>query len=160
MLSISLYHISFSFIFLSEFLTIKVKESEDIPVRDLSGYAYSYVVVKVLPLHEHDENVYKTNFVRGGYYPAYGDAFNFQVPKEGLGEQVLYLYQYELNRWSKQDGIGQLMFEVKKANLLQEKVGEVTFKRKLRPYDPLLGLVRIRRKIKKSEKWQEKYAWR
>ncbi|XP_066924500.1 synaptotagmin-2-like isoform X2 [Clytia hemisphaerica] len=131
---------SLSYDILSEFLTVKVKESEDIPVRDLSGYAYSYVVIKVLPLHEHDENVYKTNFVRGGYYPAYGDSFNFQVPKEGLSEQVIYLYQYELNRWSKQDGIGQLTYEIKRADLLKEKVGEVTLTKKLKPYDPLLGL--------------------
>ena len=55
---------------------------------------------------------------------------------------MLYLYQYELNRWSKQDGIGQLTYEIKKTDLAKEKVGEVTLKKKLRPYDPLLGLVR------------------
>ena len=55
--------------------------------------------------------------------------------------QVLYLYQYELNRWSKQDGIGQLVYEIKKTDLLKEKIGEVTLKKKLKPYDPLLGLV-------------------
>ena len=74
-----------------ELLTVKIKESEDIPVRDLSGYAYSYVVLKMLPLHEHDENEHKTNFVRGGFYPAYGDAFHFSVPRLGLSEQVNYL---------------------------------------------------------------------
>ena len=57
----------------------------------MSGYAYSYVILKMLPLHEHDENVYKTNFVRGGFYPAYGDAFHFTVPRLGLSEQVLII---------------------------------------------------------------------
>lgn len=124
----------------TEVLTLKVKESEDIPVRDLSGYAYSFVLVKIMPLHEYEENVFKTNFVRGGFYPAYDDAFHFSIPKDGYNEQVLYLYQYELNRWSKQDGIGQITFELKKADLLKEKSGELVFKRKLRPYDPLIGL--------------------
>ena len=121
---------------------MKVKESEDIPVRDLSGYAYSFVLVKIMPLHEYVESEFKTNFVRGGFYPAYGDAFHFSIPKDVYNEQVLYLYQYELNRWSKKDGIGQITFELKKADLLKEKSGELAYKRKLRPYDPLLGLVR------------------
>lgn len=122
-------------------LTVKVLEAEDVPVRDLSGYAYSFVVVKLMPFHEHEQTEYKTNFVRAGFWPAYGDAFNFVVDKDVLKSQVLYLYQYELNRWSKQDGIGQATFELKDFDLLKERPGEIEIKKKLRPYDPLLGLV-------------------
>ena len=130
----------FYFVF-SGMLMVKVLESEDIPVRDLGGYAYSFVVVKVLPLHEHIETEYKTKLVRAGFWPTFGEVFAFVIDKEELNEQVLYLYQYELNRWSQQDGIGQVAFEVKDADLLKEKVTEVSFKKKLRPYDPLIGLV-------------------
>ena len=130
----------FYFVF-SGMLMVKVVESEDIPVRDLSGYAYSFVVVKVLPLHEHVETEYKTKLVRAGFWPKFGEVFPFVIDKEELNEQVLYLYQYELNRWSQQDGIGQIAFEVKDADLLKEKVTEVNLKKKLRPYDPLIGLV-------------------
>ena len=120
---------------------VKVLESEDVPVRDLSGYAYSFVVVKILPLHEYVETEYKTKLVRAGFWPTFGEVFPFVVDKEELNEQVLYLYQYELNRWSQQDGIGQVAYEVKDADLLKEKVTEVSLKKKLRPYDPLIGLV-------------------
>ncbi|XP_057294194.1 synaptotagmin-2-like [Hydractinia symbiolongicarpus] len=124
----------------SEMLMVKVLETTDVPVRDLSGYAYAFVVVKLLPHHEHEEAEYKTKMVRAGFWPAFGDMFSFVIEKEDLKEQVLYLYQYELNRWSKQDGIGQIAYEVKDGNLLSEKVGEIEVTRKLRPYNPLLGL--------------------
>ena len=122
-------------------LTVKVIESEDIPVRDLSGYAYSFIVIKLMPFHEHEETVYKTNFVRAGFWPAFGDSFNFIIDKDALKMQVLYIYQYELNRWSKQDGIGQATFELKDYDLLREKQEDIEIKKKLRPYDPLIGLV-------------------
>lgn len=123
-------------------LTVKVIEAEDVPVRDLSGYAYSFVVVRVMPFHEHEEAEYKTNFVRAGFWPSYGDAFNFVIDKDALKSQMLYFYLYELNRWSKQDGIGQASFELKDYDLLRERPGDIEIKKKLRPYDPLLGLVR------------------
>ena len=122
-------------------LTVKVIEAEDIPVRDLSGYAYSFVVVKILPYHEFTQTEYKTNFVRAGFWPAYGDVFNFVIDKDGLKNQVLYFYLFEMNRWSKQDGIGQATFELKDYDLFKERPGDIELKKKMRPYDPLLGLV-------------------
>lgn len=135
-----LFFICFYF-YLSEMLIAKILETENTPVRDLSGYAYSFVVVKLMPLHEHVDAEYKTKLVRAGFWPAFGDVFSFVIDKEELKEQILYLYQYELNRWSKQDGIGQIAFELKDTDLLKEKVSEVEFKKRLRPYDPLIGLV-------------------
>jgi len=125
---------------MSEMLIVKILETENTPVRDLSGYAYSFVVVKLMPLHEHVDSEYKTKLVRAGFWPAFGDVFSFVIDKEDLKEQILYLYQYELNRWSKQDGIGMIAFELKDTDLLKEKVSEVEFKKRLRPYDPLIGL--------------------
>lgn len=123
-----------------EVLSVKIVESENIPVHDISGYAYAFVVAKILPLHKEEEVEHKTKPVRAGFWPAFGDLLDFDIEKDVLNEQVLYLYQYELNRWSKHDGIGQVAYELKDASLLKEKVGEVEVKKKLRPYDPLIGL--------------------
>ena len=124
-------------------LLVKIVESEDIPVHDLSGYAYAFVVAKILPLHKDEETEFKTKPVRAGFWPAFGDVLSFVIEKDDLNDQVLYLYQYELNRWSKHDGIGQIAYELKSAGLLKEKTGEVELKKKLRPYDPLIGLVSL-----------------
>jgi len=124
----------------SQMLFVKIVESENIPVHDISGYAYAFVVAKILPFHQDEETEYKTKPVRAGFWPAYGDLLSFVIEKDELNDQVLYLYQYELNRWSKHDGIGQIAYELKNAGLLKEKTGEVELKQKLRPYDPLIGL--------------------
>ena len=123
----------------SEMLVVKVTEAEDLPVRDLSGYAYSYVKAKLLPLHQHLEEEYKSTLVRAGFWPQYAHTFSIVVESDDLNDQVLYLYVYELNRWSKSDGIGQIAIELDDFNL---KNGiEVPLTKKLRPYDPLIGLV-------------------
>ena len=120
---------------------MKVIESEDIPVHDLSGYAYSFVVAKLLPLHRDETAEYKTALVRVSFRPAFGDVLSFVVEKDDINDQILYLYQFELNRWSKHDGIGQVVFPLKTAKLKDPKTGEVEMKKKLLPYDPLIGLV-------------------
>ena len=123
----------------SQMLLIKILESENIPVHDISGYAYAFVVAKLLPLHKDEEVEHKTKHVRASFWPSYGDIISFEVEKDVLNKQVLYLYQYELNRWSKHDGIGQIAFELKDAGLLKDSK-EIEYKKKLLPYDPLIGL--------------------
>ena len=122
-------------------LMVTVVEAEDVPVRDLSGYAYSFVVVKALPFLEQSTHEYKTKLVRAGFWPNYGDTLSFVIPPEDLEKQILYLYLYEMNRWTKQDGIGQVAVGLDGLHLFTGK--EQILKRKLKPYDPLIGLVRI-----------------
>jgi len=122
----------------SNILLVKVIEGEDIPVRDLSGYAYSYVICKITPLHDEVTEDYKSTLVRAGFWPQYAHSFSFVIEPEVINKQDLYLYVYELNRWSKKDGIGQLVLDLKDYNL---KTGlEVELNKKLKPYDPLIGL--------------------
>ena len=122
-------------------LLITVMEAEDVPVRDMSGYAYSYVVAKCLPLHEHMTEEYKTKLVRAGFWPQFNDTMEFQIDAPDLESQTLYLYLYEMNRWTKQEGIGQLTVLL---DGLSFGIGkEHVIKRKLKPYDPLIGLVSI-----------------
>ncbi|XP_002161895.1 synaptotagmin-2 isoform X1 [Hydra vulgaris] len=123
----------------SEMLTVKVIETSNVPVRDISGYAYAFVVIKLMPFHENEETEYKTRLVRATFWPAFGDLFTFIIKKEELSSQVLYFYQYELNRWSKHDGVGICTFDLKSVNFTKEK-GEEQFSRKLRQFDPLIGL--------------------
>ena len=122
-------------------LSVKILETANVPVRDISGYAYAFVVVKLMPLHENEETEYKTRLVRATFWPSFGDLFTFIVKKDELNSQVLYLYQYELNRWSKHDGVGMCTLDLKNINLTKDK-GEEEFSRRLRQYDPLVGLVR------------------
>merc|ERR1711962_1842391 len=54
-------------------------ETENIPVHDISGYAYAFVVAKILPFHQDEETEYKTKPVRAGFWPAYGDLLSFVI---------------------------------------------------------------------------------
>lgn len=70
-------------------LTVKIIESTDIPVRDLSGHSYSFVQVKLLPLHKESDTVYKTGLVRPATFnPTYGDGFTFCISQKEAKNQV------------------------------------------------------------------------
>ncbi|XP_065052690.1 synaptotagmin-1-like isoform X2 [Rhopilema esculentum] len=120
---------------ISEMLMVTVMEAEDIPVRDLSGYAYSFVVAKVMNLHKSLQVDYKTKLVRAGFWPTFNDTIEIKVESHELEGQTLNLYLYEMNRWTKQDGIGQVCIALSGLGLLLGK--EHVIKRKLKPYDPL-----------------------
>ncbi len=122
-------------------LLTTVIEGDEIPVRDLSGYAYSYVVAKALPLHEHTMEEYKTKLVRAGFWPNFNDTVQFQVDRNHLDRQRLYLYVYEMNRWTKQDGIGQIIVDLHDLGLDLGK--EHIIKRNLKSYNPLIGMVSL-----------------
>ena len=124
----------------SEMLMVTIMEAEDIPVRDLSGYAYSFVVAKAKKSHEYEtEREYKTKLVRAGFWPTFNDTIEFIVKRDVLDDEVLDLYLYELNRWTKHDGIGQVSVELGNLGLSVGK--EHVIKKKLKPYDPLADLV-------------------
>ena len=80
-------------------LTLKVLESSDIPVRDLSGHSYSFIKVKLLPLHKDSAAEYATALVRPATFnPHYGDGFTFCMsPKEARGQVAIYFVQYNIN---------------------------------------------------------------
>ena len=120
---------------------VTIMEAEDIPVRDLSGYAYSFVVAKAKKTHEEQmpQVEYKTKLVRAGFWPTFNDTIEFTVKREVLDEEVLDLYLYEMNRWTKHDGIGQVTLEL--GNLGLQLGKEHVIKRKLKPYDPLADVV-------------------
>lgn len=116
-------------------------EAEDIPVRDLSGYAYSYVVAKPKKTHAalSHPTEYKTKLVRAGFWPTFNETLELEVNAEDIEHEVLDLYLYEMNRWTKHDGIGQISIELGHLGLVVGK--EHVIKRKLKPYDPLSDLV-------------------
>eukprot|EP00794_Sanderia_malayensis_P003677 gene3677-4194_t len=122
----------------SEVLLTRIIEAEDLPVRDLSGYAYSYVSAKCLPLHQHEKVEYKTKLVRAGFWPSYNDTIKFKLNRDDLAHQQLFLYVCEMNRWTKQEGIGQVIVPLHNWKL---DIGEEPIlKRKLKTYNPLIGL--------------------
>ena len=118
---------------------VTVMEAEDIPVRDLSGYAYSFVVAKAKKTHEESKVEYKTKLVRAGFWPTFNDTIEFIVKRDVLDDEVLDLYLYELNRWTKHDGIGQMSVELGNLGLSIGK--EHVIKKRLKPYNPLADLV-------------------
>jgi len=127
----------------SEMLMVTIIEAEDVPVRDLSGYAYSYVVARGKKTESNQKSKgieveYKTKLVRAGFWPTFNDTIEFVVEREDLDDEVLDLYLYEMNRWTKHDGIGQVSIELKNLDLSIGK--EHILKRKLKPYDPLAEL--------------------
>jgi len=121
----------------TEILTVKVIESNDIPVRDLSGHSYSFVEVKLLPLHKDSPVEYKTALVRPATFnPSFGDGFTFCIPQKEAKQQKLCLTQYEKNRFSQKDGIGQIEMDLKSVLTTKEE----EYIKKLYPYDPLIGV--------------------
>ena len=137
-------HKSSTLSFVSEMLMVTIIEAEDIPVRDLSGYAYSFVVAKGKKTEEKHKGKgvqveYKTKLVRAGFWPTFNDTIEFVVEREDLDNEVLDLYLYEMNRWTKHDGIGQVSIELKNLDLSIGK--EHILKRKLKPYDPFADMV-------------------
>ena len=129
----------YPFEFFSEMLMVTIMEAEDIPVHDLSGYAYSFVVAKALPCHEKSNVEHKTKLVRAGFWPSFNDTIEFLVQKDDLEQQTLTLYLFEMNRWTKQDGIGQLSMSLNGLGLLIGK--EHVIKRRLSVYNPLSDVV-------------------
>ena len=120
-------------------LMVTIMEAEDIPVHDLSGYAYSFVVAKALPCHEKSNVEHKTKLVRAGFWPSFNDTIEFLVQKDDLEQQTLSLYLFEMNRWTKQDGIGQLSISLNGLGLLIGK--EHVIRRRLSVYNPLSDVV-------------------
>eukprot|EP00112_Aurelia_sp_Birch-Aquarium-sp1_P026126 Seg907.3 transcript_id=Seg907.3/GoldUCD/mRNA.D3Y31 product=Synaptotagmin-9 protein_id=Seg907.3/GoldUCD/D3Y31 len=120
---------------ISEMLMVTIMEAEDIPVHDLSGYAYSFVIAKALPCHGESNVEHKTRLVRAGFWPSFNDTIEFLVRKDELEQQTLTLYLFEMNRWTKQDGIGQLSMSLNGLGLLIGK--EHVIKRRLSVYNPL-----------------------
>ena len=123
-------------------LLVTIMGAEDIPVRDLSGYAYSFVVAKAKKTFLELNNPqleFKTKLVRAGFWPTFNDTIELKVTREALESEVLDLYLYEMNRWTKHDGIGQISIELGNLGLLIGK--EHVIKRRLKPYDPLSDLV-------------------
>lgn len=123
----------------SEMLMVTIMEAEDIPVHDLSGYAYSFVIAKALPCHGESNVEHKTRLVRAGFWPSFNDTIEFLVRKDELEQQTLTLYLFEMNRWTKQDGIGQLSMSLNGLGLLIGK--EHVIKRRLSVYNPLSDVV-------------------
>ena len=80
-------------------LTVKIIESTDIPVRDLSGHSYSFVQVKLLPFHKESDTIYKTGLVRPATFnPRYGDGFTFCISQKEAKDQVNMEFMF-FSKW-------------------------------------------------------------
>ena len=113
-----------------------VVEGQDVAVRDLSGYAYSFVLVKALPLHQAERREFRTKHVRASLWPGFHETVEFDLERKELERQTLYLYLYEMNRWTQQEGVGQISLQL--AGLGLDIGKEHTLKAKLKPYNPLV----------------------
>ena len=120
---------------------VTIMEAEDIPVRDLSGYAYSFVVAKAKKTFKKNnvQKEYKTKLVRAGFWPSFNDTIELEIEKEDLDEEVLDLYLCEMNQWAKRVGIGQISIELGKLDLTTKE--EQILRKKLKPYNPLADVV-------------------
>jgi len=118
-------------------LMVTIMEAEDIPVRDLSGYAYSFVVAKAKNTFKKNniQKEYKTKLVRAGFWPSFNDTIEIEIEKEDLDDEVLDLYLCETNQWTKRVGIGQISIEIGKLDLCTKE--EQILRKKLKPYNPL-----------------------
>ena len=125
----------------SKTLMVTIMEAEDIPVRDLSGYAYSFVVAKAKNTFKKNniQKEYKTKLVRAGFWPSFNDTIEIEIEKEDLDDEVLDLYLCETNQWTKRVGIGQISIEIGKLDLCTKE--EQILRKKLKPYNPLADVV-------------------
>ena len=109
-----------------------ILHAEDVPVSDLSGYAYLYVTAKCLPLHQFQLKDFQTKPVHARFCPTFNETITFPVGNNDLNKQTLCLYLYEMNRWTRKEGKAHLALDLEGLDL--DLGEEHVLRRQLTPY--------------------------
>ncbi|XP_031339838.1 synaptotagmin-10-like isoform X1 [Photinus pyralis] len=102
-----------------EGLVVKVLESRDLPIKDVTGSSDPYVKLYLLPDRK---KKYQTKVHRKNLNPVFNETFIFSVPYEELKQRYLQFSVYDFDRFSRHDLIGHVVLKglLETADLQQE----------------------------------------
>ncbi|KAK9753451.1 C2 domain [Popillia japonica] len=91
-----------------EGLVVKVLESRDLPIKDVSGSSDPYVKVYLLPDRK---KKFQTKVHRKNLNPVFNETFIFSVPYDELKHRYIQFSVYDFDRFSRHDLIGHVVLK-------------------------------------------------